>query len=1684
MKRFRELREDWRIGKLEKDIFQQECAGMKIFDDSKWTNKQEEYHKKREEMLDYDSFEEFVSTVFSKQPSQESQSTYRDQLLNRLEIEFDSMTKRTLKKIYQRLATQVVYQRLMEGVDCEQFCFSPIQFMSCKWPSHSLLLILKDLRRGEFMDIQPMKPSSDDPEVIPLFGSSSDDSDSWTGEFMMGTDDEQTDHSVPKALVVNPFSTQKYRNAPEEHKDGWKKVKAVVDTGASHFITADPSMLTNQRTSKTMISTAASGSNLQARSRGTVNMQFDNQARTPFLHTTDAIYSPNCGEETLIPARQVCHNGDLIGVIYNNKIEWHRKQNVRVNSKPLGIAWLDGQKDLYVQEVWVKQNDSEPKILIARVFYVNESDLGLAYKELHERLGHIGFKDMSRIETKFKKLSSSLPQCDACIQGKSVHLPRSKPSTIPGINFEPGEHLALDLHGKHVLALNQPTKGSARYALLVIDCRHVSKSKNSEDPPEASSSGFIWVEPLMNKSKESVLLATDSAIADATARSGRKVRYLNTDGESAMRSKAAQALFRRKNIKHTMGAPYTSLDNSFAERAIGTITYRTSAMMMSSFAPPRFWFLAERYAVLIYNNTPVMEIGGDENISRRNILEGHCRPIELRRVHPFGIMVGIVLDKKEIDELERRAAIRQAGAAGVGKANKGSYRHKAWKGIFLGYTDDDLRTAMVFAIKSKRIKCIAYDNCRWVYGNMPWKVTNPSTSWDSWKDATSSDDTEEESDSENADSESDGAEEPEEQHHGVNEHPGELSESDRERLELEARAAFSEPENPMDENWDDVETEEEIELKDEAEEPHLDFSMEHPRTSARVKARSDRSQANYERHVNELLDKNEKAKRDKKKYKEREAKKISAREARRDARTAKLSAHLAVGGSQESTQIQNEALKAKILKRAGTGQAWRNAHREKNPLSSQDSDFEKVSILLTTTKPTLDAFMKPPESRRQMLVSPFKAAYIQAEKTEIETHIKNGTWELIDPTTLEIQPDCLRVRWVYALVQAADGTLKKVKARLCAMGCFQSEGHDYDETFSAVTGITMIRIIIQILNLDPEHESEHWDVTAAFINAKNDFLIYMKQPEGYIDPDRPNWYCLLHYSLYGEKQSGRNWYLLVKTLMIEAGAKMITGEESFYVFVEGEAFCLIAVHVDDFIVVFNKSGTLIKERVFKKFQEKIRTGITNLGEVSWILKMAVERDREAGIIKLHQSVYAEKVDRQFMIEEPKFTELPYPNSGEDSHLTLQDWEMAGEEEKRDAALLPIRSAVGCLWWLAHMTRFDIQLATQRVAKFVSKPTYKLWRRIMHIFKYLHWHPSLGLIYKRPEDLRTTSMFTMSSDASFNDAERGKSSTGAVIAFFGATIINLCSETSRVVLSTGEAETSAFVQVARNNERVRGSVKGLGIFKKELFTPTQASIDAKVLHDIMQPGANKKKSRFWDLDHQKLLEYIQERPEEVKMILTESKLLAADWNTKFMNAAGFLLGLERIMGEMVYQGWFDNKGSATAKTARILGEATAQLPLLQEPKPEYVLNDYGYDDDEKGISINMISVSHTPPQQMSNKDLFIPTRVLDLRPDDARQIADLWRMLGATVRANATSMEDKADKDTMRAHKTDFKAQWLELNQLLNESQTPLECLSEVNRLLRLYQVLVREEAKRLYQPEPEEPNSEDNLRDDSLDHKH
>ena len=49
------------------------------------------------------------------------------------------------------------------------------------------------------------------------------------------------------------------------------------------------------------------------------------------------------------------------------------------------------------------------------------------------------------------------------------------------------------------------------------------------------------------------------------------------------------------------------------------------------------------------------------------------------------------------------------------------------------------------------------------------------------------------------------------------------------------------------------------------------------------------------------------------------------------------------------------------------------------------------------------------------------------------------------------------------------------------------------------------------------------DVTTAYLQAPMHEEVYMRQPEGFEDPQRPHAVCLLKKSLYGTKQAGHNW---------------------------------------------------------------------------------------------------------------------------------------------------------------------------------------------------------------------------------------------------------------------------------------------------------------------------------------------------------------------------------------------------------------------------------------------------------------------------------------------------------------------------------------------------------------------------------
>lgn len=74
------------------------------------------------------------------------------------------------------------------------------------------------------------------------------------------------------------------------------------------------------------------------------------------------------------------------------------------------------------------------------------------------------------------------------------------------------------------------------------------------------------------------------------------------------------------------------------------------------------------------------------------------------------------------------------------------------------------------------------------------------------------------------------------------------------------------------------------------------------------------------------------------------------------------------------------------------------------------------------------------------------------------------------------------------------------------------------------------------------------DVVTAYLNADIDCEVYLVQPEGFVKTDKcgNKLVCKLKKSLYGLKQSGRNWFNLLHGSLIEEGFVQLQTDHCVY----------------------------------------------------------------------------------------------------------------------------------------------------------------------------------------------------------------------------------------------------------------------------------------------------------------------------------------------------------------------------------------------------------------------------------------------------------------------------------------------------------------------------------------------------------
>ncbi|GJW49366.1 putative ribonuclease H-like domain-containing protein [Tanacetum coccineum] len=187
--------------------------------------------------------------------------------------------------------------------------------------------------------------------------------------------------------------------------------------------------------------------------------------------------------------------------------------------------------------------------------------------------------------------------------------------------------------------------------------------------------------------------------------------------------------------------------------------------------------------------------------------------------------------------------------------------------------------------------------------------------------------------------------------------------------------------------------------------------------------------------------------------------------------------------------------------------------------------------------------------------------WFQAMQEEIHKFDRLYVWELVPP------PDSamiIALKWIYKVKLDEYGDVLKNKARLVAKGFCQEEGLDFEESFAPVARLEVTRIFIA--NAASKNMTIYqMDVKTAFLNGELKEEVYVRQPEGFVDPERPHHVYRLKKVLYGLKQAPRAWYDSLSKFLLAQGFSKGVIDPTLFIRKTGKHTLHVQIYVDDII---------------------------------------------------------------------------------------------------------------------------------------------------------------------------------------------------------------------------------------------------------------------------------------------------------------------------------------------------------------------------------------------------------------------------------------------------------------------------------------------------------------------------------------
>lgn len=450
-----------------------------------------------------------------------------------------------------------------------------------------------------------------------------------------------------------------------------------------------------------------------------------------------------------------------------------------------------------------------------------------------------------------------------------------------------------------------------------------------------------------------------------------------------------------------------------------------------------------------------------------------------------------------------------------------------------------------------------------------------------------------------------------------------------------------------------------------------------------------------------------------------------------------------------------------------------------------------------------------PDGYRAMVQGGLESVWVEAMATHLSELEALNTYE--PAAVVPLGATIVGSRWVFATKRNSDGTIARRKARLCAQGFTQVPGVDHDETFSSTVAMTTLRALIATAAARKTRLLVE-DIRSAYVNTPLSHTTYMRLPEGFHERFPTGTRALrLRKCLFGLRQSGREWQLLLRSFFQEQGFQHTTPDSAAYVRQRDGApnTDIVSTFVDDLHILID--CPIARDA----FVVTLRTRwATRSADTDVVLGMQLTPTSEGGYY-LHQSAYASAIVEEFLPATLRSRIRTTPISSElVSRITdlvaepstvpddTRDW--LKTKESKDTAMSNAatelaestdryRRIIGKLLFLVRCTRIDMMWAVQFLAKYPN-PSAKRPHTVgmlvaygfLQVLIYINTNARRGIMYSS-ERLGEVVLHAESDADWASDTETRKSWSGTVLLLGDCPIAWQCRQQTAVAKSSTAAE---------------------------------------------------------------------------------------------------------------------------------------------------------------------------------------------------------------------------------------------------------------------------------------------------------